>query len=96
MTIQELKDLSEREFISALWGENVLAVIDAQDKVTMSMKEFLTHCTACGGNWGAMLLTGIKELFPDVYAIIPDDMGMFAWACLCNTITLLGVNSEEV
>lgn len=28
---------------------------------------FFNQCTACGGNWGAMLLTGIKEVFPDSY-----------------------------
>ena len=33
----------------------------------MSMKDFMNKCTACGGNWGAMLLTGIKRVFPDNY-----------------------------
>lgn len=28
---------------------------------------FFNQCTACGGNWGAMLLTGIKKVFPDSY-----------------------------
>ena len=36
-------------------------------KGIMSMKDFMNQCTACGGNWGAMLLTGIKRVFPDNY-----------------------------
>jgi hypothetical protein len=95
MTISELKDLSEREQISALWGDTVLEVIDRQHTTTMHMRDFLTHCTACGGNWGGMLLTGIQELYPEVYDAIPDDMGCFAWMCICNTLILLGVQTEE-
>ena len=94
MTIDELKALSDREFLTYNWGNNILAVIDRQNKVDMTMKDFLSHCTACGGNWGGMLLTGIKELWPEVWEAIPDDMGMFAWRCLCDTITMLGVKSE--
>jgi len=30
----------------------------------MEMKEFLSHCTACGGNWTRMLMTGLKSCFP--------------------------------
>ena len=33
----------------------------------MRFEEFLNNCTACGGNWGAMLLTGIKKVFPEHY-----------------------------
>ena len=94
MTITELKALSDEEFLDYNWGGNVLAVISRQNKVTMTMKEFLDHCTACGGNWGGMLLTGIKTLWPEVWEAIPDDMGMFAWRCLCDTLTMLGVQSE--
>ena len=94
MTIQELNQLSDRDFISELWGNDVLAIIDAQSTIPMSMKDFLSHCTACGGDWGAMLLTGIKALYPDVYDAIPDNMGSLAWACLCTTIRLLGVEEE--
>lgn len=38
----------------------------------MTMKEFLSHCTACGGNWTAMIGTGIRELFPDEWNNLPD------------------------
>ena len=94
MTIAELNALSDREYIAHNWGEEVLAVIDKQEVRPMTQEEFLNHCTACGGNWGGMFLTGIKELWPEVWEAIPDDMGHFAWSCLCITIKLLGVAQE--
>ena len=56
----------------------------------MSGSDFMNNCTACGGNWTAMLLTGIKRCFPEfyekmedrtysfeeVYAITRDDLGI--------------------
>lgn len=39
----------------------------AERKVDMTQEEFLQKCTACGGDWGAMLLTGIKAVFPEYY-----------------------------
>lgn len=98
MTMNELKPLSDRNFILAIWGEAgkaVLTAIDAQDKTSMTMKEFLSHCTACGGNWGGMLLTGIQKLWPAVYDAIPDNMGFMAWNGICTTLILLGVKTEE-
>ena len=38
----------------------------------MTGKEFLNNCTACGGNWTAMLLTGIKCCFPKEYEAMED------------------------
>ena len=94
MTIAELNALSDREYIAYNWGEEFLAVIDRQEMRPMTQKDFLSHCTACGGNWGGMFLTGIKELWPEVWDAIPDNMGNFAWSCLCITIQLLGVTQE--
>ena len=73
------------------WGEKVVAEIFMAPKISMTQKEFLNHCTACGGNWGGMLLTGINELWPTVYDAIPDNMGMNAFENLCITLELLGV-----
>ena len=94
MTIGELNKLSDRECIVALWGNDVLEVIDSQTTTPMTMKQFLTHCTACGGNWGGMLLTGIQELYPAVYDAIPDNMGHFAWLAICTTTRLLNIEPE--
>ena len=33
----------------------------------MSVRLFLDHCTACGGDWVSMLLSGIEECYPDDY-----------------------------
>ena len=89
-----LSELEGDDFIVATWkydGIMVLAAIEEQDITPMSHNEFLTHCTACGGDWGAMLLTGIKVLYPAVYDAIPDDMGHFAWRCLCEVLELLQI-----
>jgi len=80
------------------WGEdgkNVIVACLHEKPFNDSFKEFLKHCTACGGNWGGMLLTGVRELYPNVYDRIPDNMGIRAWACICNTLVLLGVDTAE-
>ena len=33
----------------------------------MTVRLFLDHCTACGGDWVNMLLSGIEECYPDDY-----------------------------
>lgn len=39
----------------------------------MNAKEFLNkHCMACGGNWTAMLLSGIKSAFPSVWESLDE------------------------
>lgn len=93
MTIQELKNLSERDFVAHIWGNNVLEAIDNQHTIPMTIDDFLKHCTACGGDWGRMLLTGIYKLYPEVYNAIPENMGRFAWAGICDTLTLLNIQS---
>ena len=92
MTIKELSALSERDFLAEIWGKDILMVIDKQNATPMSMDNFLTHCTACGGDWGGMLLTGLRELYPEVWEAVPDDMGILAWQGICTTLTLLGVS----
>lgn len=80
------------------WGEAGKAVIVAclhETPFNRPLKDFLSSCTACGGNWGGMLLTGIKAFYPKVYEAIPDDMGVFAWSCICNTLILLGVDTSK-
>ena len=94
-TVSELGNMSSREFLSAVWGNDVLDAIDAVEHIPMTLKEFLDHCVACGGNWGGMLLTGINDLYPSVYNAIPDNMGCFAWRCLCEVLVLLGVDTES-
>ena len=38
----------------------------------MTFNEFLNHCTTHGGNWTAMLFSGIREVAPKLFDEIPD------------------------
>ena len=93
MTAQQLAELSERDFVAHIWGNTVIEVIDRQTTTPMTMDEFLKHCTACGGNWGGMLLTGLKKFYPEVYDAIPENMGMLAWRGICETLYLLDIKA---
>ena len=73
-------------------GEKVVAECFKADTDEMSCDEFLSICSACGGNWGGMLLTGIKRLYPEVWDAIPSDMGHNAWGCIIATLKLLKID----
>lgn len=78
------------------WGEDgkrVIAEALHERPFNNSFTRFLSMCDACGGNWGAMLLSGIKDLFPRVYSAIPDHMGNRAFVCLCSVLILCGVDT---
>lgn len=80
------------------WGEDGDRVIEEAAKVTPfngTTKEFLNHCITCGGDWGGMLLSGIKELYPAVWDAVPNDMGVFAFTDICLTLVLCGVDTSE-
>ena len=81
--------------VKEAWGDNVLAAACLAKKTPMTFKEFLNHCTACGGNWGGMFLSGIRELWPEVWDVIPEDMGVHAFYTMCNLLILLGVDTSE-
>lgn len=96
ITYEMIKDAQET--IIRWWGEDGKKVIETchqMEPFNSDFKSFLSHCTMCGGNWGGMILSGINELWPEVYEVIPDDMGCFAWACLCNTLILCGVDTTQ-
>lgn len=81
-----------------IWGEQGKKVIEECAKITPfnnNSKAFLDHCTCCGGNWGGMLLTGINKLYPNVYDVIPDNMGAYAWQGICSTLILCGVDCSK-
>lgn len=75
-------------------GEEVIAECFKADTKEMNCSEFLNYCSACGGNWGGMLLTGIKRLYPDVWNAIPDYMGHNAWGCIIATLKLLKIEIQ--
>lgn len=82
-----------------MWGEDGKKVIEkchASIPYNDVFKAFVhKECVACGGNWGAMLLSGINRLYPDVYDAIPDDMGWNPFFAICQTLILLGVDTSE-
>lgn len=65
----------------------------------MKMEEFLNQCTVCGGNWGAMILSGIKRVFQNDYEEVNNeynamdfsDGGIKAFSFLCDWLTNHGV-----
>lgn len=96
MISKEMVEAS-RETLLENWEKDAKCVIEQCEKVAPfngTFKEFLSHCTCCGGNWGGMLLTGIKELYPNVWEAIPNDMGVFAFSNLCNLLILCGVDTS--
>lgn len=93
MTYAEMMEMYQ--MLRDNWGEEVVMMIHNAPKQTgMKFDNFLKHCTACGGNWGGMLLTGVNEFWPEVYAAIPDSMGVNAFGCICATIRLLGIDTS--
>ena len=86
------------ERIALSWGKQGNQVIEACRKATPfndTFEGFLKHCTACGGNWGGLLLTGISELWPEVFDAIPDNMGCNSFLKLIDVLILCGVEIED-
>ncbi len=87
-----------REFLLEEWGKDAHRVIDlcAESKpFGGNCSDFLDHCIACGGDWCGMYLTGIRELYPEVYEAIPNDMGESAFVCIAKVLMLLGVDTAN-
>lgn len=59
----------------------------------MEMKEFITHCTACGGNWTRMMLSGIKALYPEYWEAMPDKT--YTFADIIKHLEFLGIKVEK-
>ena len=83
------------ELVKNNWGDDLLVLTCLTNKTPMTFKEFLTHCYPCGGDWGAMLLSGVHELYPEIWDAIPDNMGWNPFNTICALLILLGVDFEE-
>lgn len=90
---------SAKANITEYWGpesKKIISLCKKAKPVNLPITEFTRrHCVACGGDWGAMLLSGIRKLYPEVWDAIPNDMGVFAWQCIVSVLILLGVDSSE-
>ena len=86
-------------FLLEWWGHEdtakVMTAIENDNTDSMPLSEFLNHCTAMGGNWGGMLLTGIHELYPEVWKAIPADLGVDSFNCICAVLELCGIAIKE-
>ena len=56
----------------------------------MKLYDFLKHCVAYGGNWTAMLMIGIKNVFPDYFEKMEDRP--YSFDELLDIIESLGVD----
>ena len=90
-----------RQKIVESWPESADSVIHAcesTEKFCGDSRSFMEHCTACGGDWCGMLLSGIRELWPSVFSVIPENMGsdgFEAFANLCYVLQLCGVDTSK-
>ncbi len=57
----------------------------------MEVKDFLANACACGGNWTAMIMTGIKYNFPDAWRNLPADKE-YSYEEVINLAKSLGVD----
>lgn len=83
------------------WGDSARKIFDycrlTRLDFGMNMDEFLKHCTACGGNWGGMLLTGIRDINPVLYDLIPERLGidgMDSFTNICLLLEYVGVETK--
>lgn len=86
-----------QDFLVEKWGKDGETVIEEAHTVIPldnTMDVFLSHCFCQGGNWNGMFLSGIKELWPNVYDAIPEDMGTYAFLCICYVLILCGVDTS--
>ena len=93
-TVAELNTLAPRECLVALWDADateVLSAIDSLNPVPMDGKDFLSHCTPCGGDMCGLLLSGIRALYPTVWEAIPDNMGKHAFYAVGTVLELLNI-----
>ena len=80
------------------WGRAGEKVIETSFRVSHfngSFDNFLKRCKPCGCNWNKMLLIGIKDLWPEVWEEIPEDMGDQGFGCICYTLLLCGVDTTS-
>lgn len=61
-------------------------------KTTLTKDAFMSNCTACGGNWTAMLMSGIKHTMPELYDAMPNVK--YDFATICQLVNLICTDNE--
>ena len=60
----------------------------------MDVNKFLDNCYASGGNWTSMLISGIKNLFPDYYEAMPEKK--YSWEEVIHILNNdLGIETDN-
>lgn len=77
------------------WGEDFIKVIQRAEPLNMACHEFFNECIACGGNWSASWLSGVKRLRHEVWDAIPENMGENSWESIMLLLTYLGVKTWD-
>lgn len=95
MTYNDYKEVMET--LAKDWGEDgeKVVALALHNPVNISFDNFLMHCVCCGGDWGAMLLSGVKHYRPEVYDAIPEHMGVYAFKDILLVLSLLGVSTKK-
>lgn len=58
----------------------------------ITFDEFMARCTACGGNWTMMFLTGIEDCWPEVYKSMPS--WTYAFEDVCFIVNALCTDKD--
>lgn len=92
MSMEEFKKI--KDALVNDWGDNGIEIINYIATIPTfegTFDDFLKLCIPCGGNWGGMLLTGIKAYNRKLWDLIPEDMGTDAFIDICYILRLLGI-----
>lgn len=81
---------AENNFIILVLEKDHYKYIAWNYRKKISLDDFLSKCSACGGNWVAMLFSGMERVYPEVYEAIPEDEN-FSFFELADLLEQCGV-----
>jgi hypothetical protein len=75
------------------WGESGRDIVNAafKEHKKLTFAGFMSECKACGGDWVAMILSGMERIYPEVYVTLPAIFGQEAVDGLIKILILCGV-----
>ncbi len=88
--------LNAFDIVRERWGDAVAEEIIRAEIKPMSFDTYLSkYCYACGGDWGKMLLSGVHELYPEVWDAIPEYMGVNCFSTITLLLVALGIEGID-
>lgn len=75
------------------WGESGNDIINAafNDHLKTTFSEFMCECSGCNGNWVDIIISGIDKAYPEVYSVLPKNLGPDSLEILTKVLILCGV-----